>query len=39
MQKLRNQMDADLAKSLQVKESFNLSTKDRIMGFMGKYVW
>lgn len=39
IQQLRNQMDADLAKSIQVKESFNLSTKDRIMGFVGKYVW
>jgi cardiolipin synthase len=39
IQKLRTQMDADLDKSTQVKESFNLSTKDRIMGFVGKYVW
>jgi cardiolipin synthase A/B len=39
IQKLRDQIDADLAKSVEVKESFNLSTKDRIMGFVGKYVW
>jgi cardiolipin synthase A/B len=39
IEKLRNQMDADLAKSTEVKKSFDLSTKDRIMGFAGKYVW
>jgi cardiolipin synthase len=39
MQKLQNQMDADLAKSTEVRQSFNLTFKDRILGFIGKYVW
>ncbi|HEY7161717.1 MAG TPA: phosphatidylserine/phosphatidylglycerophosphate/cardiolipin synthase family protein [Acidobacteriota bacterium] len=39
IQKLRDQMDDDLAKSTQVSKSFNLTIKDRIMGFAGKYVW
>ncbi len=39
LQKLRNQMDADLAKSSQVLESFKLSIMDRFLGLIGKYVW
>jgi cardiolipin synthase len=39
LQKLRNQMDADLAQSSQVLESFKLTIKDRILGLIGKYVW
>lgn len=39
LQKLRNQMDADLAKSSQVQESFKFTIKDRILGLIGKYVW
>jgi phosphatidylserine/phosphatidylglycerophosphate/cardiolipin synthase-like enzyme len=39
MQKLRNQMSDDLAKSTEVKETFKLTTIDRILGLIGKYVW
>ena len=39
LQRLRARMDADLAKSTEVRESFQLSMKDRIMAVAGKYVW
>jgi cardiolipin synthase A/B len=39
IKKLRSQMDDDLAKSTQVTKSFDLTTKDRIAAFVGKYVW
>jgi cardiolipin synthase A/B len=39
LQKLREQMDADLAKSTEVRESFKLTILDRIMAVVGKYVW
>lgn len=39
IQKLRDQMDADLKKSTEVRERFDLTLKDQIRGFIGKYVW
>lgn len=39
LKRLRAQMDADLAKSTEVRESFQLSIKDRMMAVVGKYVW
>jgi len=36
---LRKQIDADLAKSAEVKEGFKLSFMDRINAIVGKYVW
>ena len=39
LQRLRAQMEADLAKSSEVQESFHLTMKDRMMGVVGKYVW
>ncbi len=39
LKRLREQMDADLAKSTKVLESFPLTMKDRIMAVAGKYVW
>lgn len=39
LQKLREQMDADLAKSKEVTEAFKVTIIDRIMAVVGKYVW
>jgi cardiolipin synthase A/B len=39
LQRLRTQIDADLAKSTEVRESFQLTIKDRINAVVGKYVW
>jgi cardiolipin synthase len=39
LQRLREQIDADLAKSTEVRESFQLTIKDRINALVGKYVW
>jgi cardiolipin synthase len=39
IQKLREQMDADLAESTEVRERFRLSVTDRIKAAVGKYVW
>jgi cardiolipin synthase A/B len=39
LKRLRTQVDEDLAKSSEVRESFQLSMKDRIMAVAGKYVW
>ena len=39
LQKLRNQMDADLAKSTQVRNGFKLTFLDRMLGLIGKYIW
>jgi len=37
--KLRNQLDADLAQSVEVRKSFRLSVIDHIKATVGKYVW
>jgi len=39
IRKLREQLDADLAKSAEVREPFRLSVADRIKAVAGKYVW
>lgn len=39
LQRLRGQIDEDLAKSTEVKETFQLTVIDRIMALAGKYVW
>jgi phosphatidylserine/phosphatidylglycerophosphate/cardiolipin synthase-like enzyme len=39
IRRLRTQIDADLAKSAQVRESFPLTFKDKISAVAGKYVW
>lgn len=39
LQRLRAQMDADLTKSAEVRQSFQLTIKDRMMAVAGKYVW
>jgi len=39
VQKLREQMDADLAKSTEVRETFPLTLMDRINALVEKYVW
>ncbi|HBH60628.1 MAG TPA: hypothetical protein DDX85_02560, partial [Nitrospiraceae bacterium] len=37
--KLREQMEADLAQSSEVRERFRLSFRDRIKATLGKYLW
>jgi cardiolipin synthase len=39
IKRLRAQMDADLAKSSEVKEKFQLSLLQRAQAIVGKYVW
>ena len=39
VRKLREQMDADLAESTEVREPFRISFADRIKAVAGKYVW
>jgi cardiolipin synthase A/B len=39
LQRLRAQIDADLEKSTEVRESIHLSVMDRINAIVGKYVW
>jgi len=36
---LREQLEADLAKSAEVRESFPLSLADRMLAVAGKYIW
>ena len=39
IRKLREQLDRDLEKSTEVRESFRLSIADRIKAVVGKFVW
>ncbi len=39
VRELREQLDADLAKSTEVREPFRLSTVDGVKAVAGKYIW